>query len=207
MKIVSKEEFDAHERATLRGAVEGLAAGLAISLPGSYFLHRRWAYYRSLPISLKALGVVIAVAPMYAIQAERRGIEFDRSQWHDSGKATLEAEEVMEEQSWQSLSMREKVGKWAFQNQYGIIAGSWALSMAVASVIIMKDRHQTTAQKVVQARMWAQGLTIGVLISAGILTHGQREEAVRKHGQQDHSWALVLAEQEKQKKQTMAGSL
>ncbi|WP_374939254.1 HIG1 domain-containing protein [Pseudoalteromonas sp. SWYJZ12] len=26
-----------------------------------------------------------------------------------------------------------------------------------------RDKYQTTAQKVVQARMWAQGLTIGIL--------------------------------------------
>lgn len=40
-------------------------------------------------------------------------------------------------------------------------------------------RHQSTAQKVVQARMWAQGLTIGVMVAAGILTHQQRQEAAQ----------------------------
>jgi hypothetical protein len=33
------------------------------------------------------------------------------------------------------------------------------------------------ASQIVQARMWAQGLTIGVLIAAGILTHRTRSEA------------------------------
>jgi hypothetical protein len=31
--------------------------------------------------------------------------------------------------------------------------------------------------QVVQARMWAQGLTIGVLVAAGALTHKNRQEA------------------------------
>jgi hypothetical protein len=35
--------------------------------------------------------------------------------------------------------------------------------------------------------MWAQGLTIGILIAAGILTHSTREEAA-KHVPVDHSW-------------------
>jgi len=35
--------------------------------------------------------------------------------------------------------------------------------------------------------MWAQGLTIGILIAAGILTHSQRQEAARHHAV-DHSW-------------------
>jgi Hypoxia induced protein conserved region len=52
-------------------------------------------------------------------------------------------------------------------------------------------RHQSTSQKVVQARMWAQGLTIGVLIAAGVLTHSQRGE-VAKHHNVDHSWRELL---------------
>ena len=31
--------------------------------------------------------------------------------------------------------------------------------------------------QVVQARVWAQGLTIGIIIAAGILTHSQRARA------------------------------
>jgi hypothetical protein len=40
-------------------------------------------------------------------------------------------------------------------------------------------RHQTLPQKIVQVRMWAQGLTIGVLIGAGVLTHSQRQAALQ----------------------------
>ena len=85
-------------------------------------------------------------------------------------------------------------------------------------------RHQTSAQKIVQARMWAQGLTVGVLIAAGILTHNQRKKAaahkvcnlrqvpsfscihsefhVRQN--EDHSWVhFVEEEEEREKKQLL----
>ena len=39
--------------------------------------------------------------------------------------------------------------------------------------------------------MWAQGLTIGILIATGIITHSQREEAA-KHNSVDHSWRELL---------------
>jgi hypothetical protein len=39
--------------------------------------------------------------------------------------------------------------------------------------------------------MWAQGLTIGILIAAGILTHSQREVAAKRHVV-DHSWREFL---------------
>ena len=62
------------------------------------------------------------------------------------------------------------------RNQYKVIVGSWAASMAVAGAIVMANRHQTMPQKIVQARMWAQGLTIGVIIGAGVLTQSQRQK-------------------------------
>jgi hypothetical protein len=42
--------------------------------------------------------------------------------------------------------------------------------------------------------MWAQGLTIGILIATGIITHSQREEAA-KHHSVDHSWRELLEEE------------
>jgi Hypoxia induced protein conserved region len=53
------------------------------------------------------------------------------------------------------------------------------------------SRHQSTSQKVVQARMWAQGLTIGILIAAGIVTHSERADAAKHHAV-DHSWRELL---------------
>ena len=81
MKFPTKEEFDRHRDATLRGSIEGIIAGMAIALPGSYLLQKRSVYYRSLPVTIKALGVVLVVAPAFAVQAERRGVEYDESTW------------------------------------------------------------------------------------------------------------------------------
>jgi hypothetical protein len=39
--------------------------------------------------------------------------------------------------------------------------------------------------------MWAQGLTIGILIAAGVVTHSQRLDAA-KHPAIDHSWRDLL---------------
>ena len=43
------------------------------------------------------------------------------------------------------------------------------------------------AYQIVQARMWAQGLTVGLMIAAGALTHSKRAEALQ-HVNTDHSW-------------------
>lgn len=74
---ITREEFEAFDRATIRGSIEGIAAGLAVSLPASFAAHRYLPAYRALPPHLKALGVVLVVGPAWAIQTERRGVEFD----------------------------------------------------------------------------------------------------------------------------------
>ena len=57
-------------------------ASVMFTLGGSYYLQRNFAAYRNLPASLKALGVVIVVAPAVTIQAERRSLRFERDRWY-----------------------------------------------------------------------------------------------------------------------------
>ncbi|PCH33950.1 hypothetical protein WOLCODRAFT_160477 [Wolfiporia cocos MD-104 SS10] len=193
MKIATEEELAGHYAAIVRGAIEGIAAGLAISLPGTWYMNHRWLAFRSLPIQLKALGTVLLVAPLYAIQAERRGVEYDESTWTGAGKRELEREERRQQERWSTLDAGQKFREWAMRHQYEVILGSWATSMAIAGAIVMRNKHQTTSQKVVQARMWAQGLTIGVLIAAGVLTHSNRQEAAANR-QVDHTWVNMVEE-------------
>ncbi|KAI0315977.1 hypothetical protein OF83DRAFT_1129385 [Amylostereum chailletii] len=189
MKVnVSQEELDGLHQATVRGAIEGVVGGLALSIPASLYAQRRIPAYRALPIQAKAFAVVLVVGPLFAIQTERRTVEFDEAHnWKGASVDLLAKRRSDKEASFERLSTVGRLRQWAIENQYKVILGSWAASMAVAGTLIMRDRHQSTSQKIVQARMWAQGLTIGILIGAGILTHSQREEAA-KHHVVDHSW-------------------
>ncbi|KAI0092726.1 hypothetical protein BDY19DRAFT_502019 [Irpex rosettiformis] len=191
MKFATQEELEGHHRATVRGALEGLAAGFAISIPGGFYLNRKWPAFRALPVQLKSLAAIIVILPLYAIQAERRGVEFDESTWTGAGMKEIERVKTQEQLHWESLSTKDKFKEWAMKNQYKVILGSWAASMGIAGAIVMANRHQTYAQKIVQARMWAQGLTVGVLIGAGVLTQSQRAEAFKER-QVDHSWANII---------------
>ncbi|GLB34107.1 putative hypoxia induced protein conserved region [Lyophyllum shimeji] len=198
MKLATDEEFAAHARAVRRGALEGGVVSTIAALGGSYYLHRAFPGYRQLPLSLKALGVVIVVAPIVSIQAERRGIEFDRSKWEGEGVRFLHAAETAQAQRWEELSTKDKLADWAGRHQYTLILGGWASSLAVAGAIISRDKLQTTPQKLVQARMWAQGLTIGLLIVAGALTHSKRMAAAEQPAG-DHSWKDILEAQEEER--------
>ncbi|KAF8646377.1 hypothetical protein AX16_007243 [Volvariella volvacea WC 439] len=200
MKFLTDKQLEEHSAASRRGMIEGAIVSGAAAMAGSYYLHRTMPAYRHLPWSLKALGMVIIVAPCVSIQAERRGLEYDRTQWEGEGMRILDEKQLQEERRWQSMSFRDKFEDWADRHQYTIILGGWAASMGIAGAIISRNKYQTTAQKIVQARMWAQGLTIGVLIAAGALTQSKRAEAA-KHVSTDHSWKDLLDQQERDRQQ------
>lgn len=160
MKVdISQEEWRRLDSAVLRGALEGAVASASVALPGFYYLHRRSAWYRSLPLPLRVAGVVMVVAPFTSIQAERRSLEFERNRWcacclqrtstykadhvhdrSDSGKLELDRAAAEEAARFDALSTTDKVHDWASRHQYSIILGSWAVSMVTAGAIVAKDK-------------------------------------------------------------------
>ncbi|KIJ37397.1 hypothetical protein M422DRAFT_260060 [Sphaerobolus stellatus SS14] len=206
MKIVTEEEMRGMNHATVVGGAKGFVGGLAFSLPASYLLNRRWPYYRSLPLGVKALGVVSVVVPAFVICAEKASHAYERQQWKGFGKEELDRLKTVEELHWDSLSTKDKVNEWAAKNKWGIILGSWAATMAGSFGMIMRDKHQTFPQKLVQARMWAQGLTIGVIIGSAVLTAQSRKQrdVYHPHSVPDHSWADAVAAEAEHKKRTPA---
>jgi len=202
MKIsLSNDQIQKHTAASRRGAIEGAVVGSSVGLATSYWAQRNLHAYQRLPLSLKALGIIIVTAPCLSIQAERRGLEYDRSQWEGAAVHVLDERELQAEKHWESLSFWDKVGDWSFRHQYSLIMGGWASSLGVAAAIISRNKYQTYPQKIVQARMWAQGLTVGLLIVAGALTHSKRELA---HHEVDHSWRDILEQQERDRKEHAA---
>lgn len=60
----------------------------------------------------------------------------------------------------------ERARDWAGAHRYQIVVGSWAAAMAVALGLVRRNRFLTAQQKLVQARVYAQGLTVGVLLAS-----------------------------------------
>lgn len=56
--------------------------------------------------------------------------------------------------------------KWLQDNRYGIVLGSWVVSITAALGIVGKNPYLTGQQKLVQARVYAQGFTIAAVIAS-----------------------------------------
>lgn len=66
----------------------------------------------------------------------------------------------------------QRVRRWGSENKYGIIYSSWVLSIITSFVLVGRNSHFTTKQKVAQARVYAQGFTIAVLFITAMIEVG-----------------------------------
>jgi hypothetical protein len=168
MKILTKEEEAAHYHAVLRGGTIGGALGLAGGLGTAYLLQHRWPLFRHLTLPFKAFFVSSTGTFTAIIYADRysRGFEASRHSellaYQDQTARAL-AEAKANRTGW------EKVKSISREYRYPIVTTSWVLSMALSLGMVSRNRYLTTAQKLVQARMYAQGLTLLILVaSAGL---------------------------------------
>ncbi|MCJ1279587.1 hypothetical protein MMC21_007411 [Puttea exsequens] len=73
---------------------------------------------------------------------------------------------------------------WGKENRYPIVGVSWVLSMGIALGLVGRSPYLSTQQKLVQARVYAQTLTIGVLIASAVFEVGDR-------GREEGRWETV----------------
>ncbi|EPE10108.1 mitochondrial hypoxia responsive domain containing protein [Ophiostoma piceae UAMH 11346] len=167
MKIITKAEEEAHYAQVIRGGVIGGAAGLALGLTGVLGASRRYAGFRNLTIPFRAFLVSSSTTFGAIIVAERKSINFSRQNdpmygYQDESQRTLSAIRDSEKDS-------AKLMDWARDHRYTIVTASWVASIGAALAIVGRDKYLTTAQKVVQARVYAQGLTLAVLLATAML--------------------------------------
>jgi hypothetical protein len=60
----------------------------------------------------------------------------------------------------------QRARDWADENRYSIVFASWVASMGVSFALVHRNPYLTGAQKLVQARVYAQGLTLAVLLTS-----------------------------------------
>jgi len=170
MKILTKEEEDAHYSAVLRGGLAGGAVGIGLGVAGVLAASRRWTAFRNLTLPFRTFLVTSTSTFGAIVAAERASIAFGKARdpmagYVDESRRALEAARRAEPERARALD-------WARENRYTIVVASWAAAVAVALALVGRNRYLTTSQKVVQARVYAQGLTLAVLLATGLLEAG-----------------------------------
>ncbi|KAK7550415.1 hypothetical protein IWX92DRAFT_429265 [Phyllosticta citricarpa] len=182
MKILTPEEEQAHykclcgaavkensdadnDSATVKGGLMGGAVGLVASSVGVWAASRRFPIFRQLSLPFKAFLLTSGGSFAAIIQAD------NASRRYDIETNPLKKQLEEEEKAQAELLAANKDGvtrakEWAAENRYSIVFGGWVASMAGSFAIVARNPYLSTAQKIVQARVWAQGLTLAVLLAS-----------------------------------------
>jgi hypothetical protein len=95
------------------------------------------------------------------------------------------------------LSPLERFRLYCGENKLKIMFGGWASSLGVALWLTNRDKYLTRSQKLVQARVWAQGFTILLLIGAAFVsTQSPGEERAEATARSEHNWEEIVAREE-----------
>ncbi|KAI0149758.1 hypothetical protein F4776DRAFT_177472 [Hypoxylon sp. NC0597] len=166
MKVISKEEEKAHYSEVLKGGLIGGSLGLATGLVGVLAASRRYPAFRSLTLPFRAFLVTSTGTFGAIVNAERYSNEFHRRNnpmnfYVDEAQRTQELIR-QQESSW------DRFTNWGRENRYSIVFVSWVAAMGVALGLVGRNKYLTTSQKLVQARVYAQGLTLAVLVATAV---------------------------------------
>ncbi|CAI7631388.1 unnamed protein product [Penicillium bialowiezense] len=165
MKLLTKEEEDAHYTEVVKGGSVGGVAGLAVGAAGVLLASRRFHTIRTLTTPMKAFlvtstgtfgGIIAADHASRAFELERNAV----GKWYENREERLRAEENA------GLSLSDRITAFARREKYKIVSATWIASMLGSFALVGRNPYLSGQQKLVQARVYAQGLTLGVLCAS-----------------------------------------
>lgn len=163
MKVITEEEKNAENKAVLLGSVKGLAIGAMCSL-GIYAAAK--ARFRPLlRMSASAKSATFVTPPLFfaLVDAEKENNKFDKEMYsHDEE----EREKKVQRNVWNSMSTKEQIRSTLSSEKYKIITGVWALSLWGSWKLANRDQLLSKAQRFYNARMYAQFVTILLLLGS-----------------------------------------
>ncbi|QLG70773.1 hypothetical protein HG535_0A07150 [Zygotorulaspora mrakii] len=196
MKILTAEEIEAHRYHTLSGGVKGIVAGLLISGAIFKIVPLRYPKFnpKAMTYSVKTAMFITPPTLLAAICGEEASSKFDEIMYSSGAESSQALEE---HRRWKNLPFKEKLVEGLSNNRYKLITGAWAASLYGSWVFVNRDPIMTRTQKAVQARMYAQFITVLLLLaSMGLSMYEQKLHPNKQKQNEQQRWNKLLQEAE-----------
>jgi len=164
MKILTKEEEEAHYRATIKGGAIGGMLGLAAGIGSVAYAARRNPNLRTLTVPFRAFIAVSVGTFTTIIGADRASVNYENHR--NKQRAALLKHQSDYERFEEAKPFLQRAKDWGAENRYSIVFAAWLASMGLSLALVRRNRYLTTSQKIVQSRVYAQGLTLAVLLAS-----------------------------------------
>lgn len=159
----------------LQGGTFGTIIGLVGGWAGVMAASRRFHTIRNLTLPMKAFLVTSSGTFVGIVAADHGSRQFEAERNRDLQYLENREERLRREELAQ-LSLGSRLGAWAREEKYKIIGATWVASIVGSFALVNRNRYLTGAQKIVQARVYAQGLTVAVMCAtAAFEIHDQRK--------------------------------
>src|ERR1700761_6013040 len=96
------------------------------------------------------------------VTADSYSRAFERSRNPDQGYQ--DEQQTLQDQINAQKTQKQRTMDWLSDNRYSLVFGGWVVSMAGALGIVSRNPYLTVQQKLVHSRMYAQGITIALVI-------------------------------------------
>lgn len=165
MKVLTPEQEEAHYNASVKGGTIGGIVGTAIGAAAVIGASRRYPSFRALTLPFRAFLVTSTGTFIAVIAADRASAQFDIENTPEK-KAQIQRDREREALLESNKTAFERAKEWATENRYPLLFGFWIASMAGSWTMVNRNPYLSGSQKLVQARMYAQGGTLAALLTS-----------------------------------------
>lgn len=188
MKFPTKEELNEYTWAIGVGAAQGATIGAGVSFFLNRLVNKRFPAFKTMGAFPKTFLTIFPVIMIGVTSMEHASRKFERVKY---GYIDEYQEEMKRRRASESPSGR--VLDWLNTNKYPTIGVAWAACMGGSFWAINRDKLMTRSQKIVQARMYAQGLTVILLIASMALS--MAEDGATTKFKPKEEWESVVDEE------------
>ncbi|KAG7191563.1 uncharacterized protein KQ657_002955 [Scheffersomyces spartinae] len=168
MKILTEEEKQEHTKRLIVEGLKGTVVGLAVSYGLTFALKKKFPIkYNQMNFSTKTALYVVPTAGIIALYQDDGSVKFEEEKYRGS---LMQKQREELQAKWDKMTTNEKAFHMVNDNKYKIIVGAWAASLYGSWRLVNRDKYMDAAQKAVQARVYAQGITVVLLLSTILLS-------------------------------------
>ncbi|OMH78566.1 Respiratory supercomplex factor 2, mitochondrial [Zancudomyces culisetae] len=165
VKILSEEDDQALNNYVIKASVQNALLGAVSGVGFDFGMKRIWPFYGKLPMGIRFSVIGSFFIATLAVRTEHQIQVYEKAMYGgDPEEEKVEIPEYM-----QKGGHIDRLMDGFLQNKYSVLGGAWAAVAGYSVYRLYQNKHITWTQRIVQARMYAQALTIvGILGIAGI---------------------------------------
>ncbi|CAO3669215.1 unnamed protein product [Rhizopus stolonifer] len=189
--ILTPEQEKVRQSLYFSSGLKGALVGLGLGVAATVFTLRRSPEFRMLSRPVQSVMAVSGATSGFLFASDSAVTHFENVQLGYADETVVE--KLMGKRKDNShLSTLDRSLHYLNENRWSFIGFSWAASMVGALGYSFSNKYLTTQQKIVQSRMYAQAVTIAVLMASAGISVYVGEDKNKRREQPDPQLRAVL---------------